>query len=98
MHIDAVWQMRAEYQNAIVHQALVHQAQKVFEETEKNNSIGDSIRSAMCPFLLLEIRRDHLVEDTLAQISIKVHLLNKMLFQHCRGGRRELITLDTVGN
>ena len=74
MHIDAVWQMRAEYQNAIVHQALVHQAQKVFEESEKKNSIGDSVKSAMCPFLVLEIRRDHLIGDTLAQISIKVYI------------------------
>ena len=72
LHLDAVWQMRAEYQNAIVHQARVQQAQRVFEDPEKATKLEDSVKSAMCPFLVLEIRRDHLIEDTLHQINKKV--------------------------
>ena len=72
LHIDAVWQMRAEYQDAIVHQARVQQAQRVFEDSEKQNKLEDSVKSAMCPFLVLEIRRHHLIEDTLFQIHEKV--------------------------
>lgn len=72
MHIDAVWQMRAEYQNAIVHQARVQQAQRVFEEADRSSRLGDVVKSATCPFLVLSIRRDYIIRDTLNQIYLKV--------------------------
>lgn len=72
MHIDAVWQMRAEYQNAIVHQARAQQAQKIFEKTEKTNKFNDAVKIATCPFLVLSIRRDYIIRDTLTQIHLKV--------------------------
>ena len=65
--------MRVEYQNAIVHQARVQQAQRLREEIQsKTNELEDAVKSAMCPFLVLEVRRDHLIEDTLNQIHLKV--------------------------
>ena len=73
LKIDAVSQMRVEYQNAIVHQARVQQAQRIREEVEKKeDDLQDAVKSAMCPFLVLEVRRDHLIEDTLNQIYLKV--------------------------
>ena len=73
LKIDAVSQMRVEYQNAIVHQARVQQAQRIREEVQKNEKdLEDAVKSAMCPFLVLEVRRDHLIEDTLNQIYLKV--------------------------
>ena len=73
LKIDAVSQMRVEYQNAIVHQARVQQAQRLREEIQSEaDELEDAVKSAMCPFLVLEIRRDHLIEDTLNQIYIKV--------------------------
>ena len=73
MKIDAVSQMRVEYQNAIVHQARVQQAQRIREEVENTqNDLEDAVKSAICPFLVLEVRRDHLIEDTLNQIHLKV--------------------------
>lgn len=73
LKIDAVSQMRVEYQNAIVHQARVQQAQRLREEIEsKADELEDAVKSAMCPFLVLEVRRDHLIEDTLNQIHLKV--------------------------
>ena len=65
--------MRVEYQNAIVHQARVQQAQRLREEIQsKADELEDAVKSAMCPFLVLEVRRDHLIEDTLNQIHLKV--------------------------
>lgn len=73
LKIDAVSQMRVEYQNAIVHQARVQQAQRLREETQsKADELGDAVKSAMCPFLVLEVHRDNLIEDTLNQIYLKV--------------------------
>lgn len=73
LKIDAVSQMRVEYQNAIVHQARVQQAQRLREEVQsKTNELEDAVKSAMCPFLVLEVRRDHLIDDTLNQINLKV--------------------------
>ncbi|KXJ25787.1 uncharacterized protein LOC110243883, partial [Exaiptasia diaphana] len=71
MHIDAVWQMRAEYQNAIVHQARVQQAQKIFDRAEKSNKFNDAVKAATCPFLVLSIRRDYIIRDTMTQIHLK---------------------------
>jgi ubiquitin-protein ligase E3 A len=79
MHIDAVWQMRVEYQNAIVHQARVQQAQRVFEETDRSNRLGDVVKSATCPFLVLSIRRDHIIRDTLNKIHLKVGLKFRLI-------------------
>ena len=67
--------MRVEYQNAIVHQARVQQTQRLWEEVEKENCLEDAVKSAMCPFLVLEVRRDHLIQDTLDQIYLKVCVL-----------------------
>ena len=72
LKIDAVSQMRVEYQNAIVHQARVQQAQRIREVQKNENDLEDAVKSAMCPFLVLEVRRDRLIEDTLNQIHLKV--------------------------
>ena len=85
LKIDAVSQMRVEYQNAIVHQARVQQAQRLREEVQsKTDELEDAVKSAMCPFLVLEVRRDHLIEDTLNQIYLKVSVLESNLsHQRC---------------
>ena len=70
MHIHAMWQMGLEYCDAIVYQAKVHQAKKVYEEDAM--TVEDSVKSAMSPFLVLEVRRDHLIEDTLVHVKLKV--------------------------
>ena len=62
--------MGLEYCDAIIYQAKVHQAKKVYEDDEM--TVEDSVKSAMSPFLVLEVRRDHLIEDTLVQVKLKV--------------------------
>lgn len=75
MHIHAVWQMGTEYRDAIVYQARVQQARKVYDES-KDFRVEDSVRSAMNPFLVLKVRRDNLIEDTLSQIQLKVRFVS----------------------
>ncbi|CAH3043669.1 unnamed protein product [Pocillopora meandrina] len=92
LKIDAVSQMRVEYQNAIVHQARVQQAQRLWEEAQKKtNELEDAVKSAMCPFLVLEVRRDNLIEDTLNQINLKEFDLKKPLkIKYVGGGEQGL--------
>ena len=72
MHIHAINQMREEYQTAIVHQASVQQAQKALSDIDDPSLISKEIWSIMCPYLVLEVRREHLIEDALDQLSQKV--------------------------
>ncbi|XP_033122180.1 ubiquitin-protein ligase E3A-like [Anneissia japonica] len=91
LHFDAVLQMRQEYQSAILHQARVNQAQKYIREGSRFNKISDCVKSAICPFLVLDIRRDHLIPDTLAQIRIKQSDLKKPLkIKYIGGGEQGL--------
>ena len=71
MHIHAMWQMGLQYCDAMVYQAKVHQAKKVYENDD-DIAVEDSVKSAMSPFLVLDVRRDHLIEDTLVQVRLKV--------------------------
>lgn len=77
IHIDAITQMREEYQDAIVHQARVQQVQKSWSDFNDSSKISQEVRSAMCPYLLLEIRRENLIEDTLKQLQEKVSVTLK---------------------
>ena len=74
MHIDAITQMREEYQDAIVHQARIQQVQKSWSDFNDSSSISHKVRSAMCPYLLLEIRRENFIADTLKQLQEKVNI------------------------
>ncbi|XP_071955318.1 probable E3 ubiquitin-protein ligase HECTD2 [Antedon mediterranea] len=91
LHFDAVIQMRKEYQSAILHQARVNQAQKYIQEGSRFKNISDSVKSAICPFLVLEIRRDHLIADTMAQIRGKqVDLKKPLKIKYIGGGEQGL--------
>ena len=65
--------MREEYQDAIVHQARMNQVQKSWSDFNDSSKISLEVRSAMCPYLLLEIRRENLINDTLKQLQEKVN-------------------------
>lgn len=72
IHIDAITQMREEYQDAIVHQARIQQVQKSWSDFNDSSSLSLEVRAAMCPYLLLEIHRENFIEDTLKQLEEKV--------------------------
>lgn len=75
MHVDAITQMREEYQDAIVHQARVQQVQKSWSDFDDASPLSNEVRSAMCPYLLLEIRRENFIQDTIKQLHEKVCVL-----------------------
>jgi hypothetical protein len=78
--MDAMSQMSLEYEDACVNHTLVVHAQKLLSEAPRMlKSIETNLRSATCPYLLLEIRREHFVADTLNQMSRKWNDLKKPL-------------------
>ncbi|CAB4005436.1 ubiquitin- ligase E3A-like, partial [Paramuricea clavata] len=91
MRIHAMRQMGLEYRDAILYQAKVNQAKKVYEDGEM--TVEDSVKSAMSPFLVLEVRRDHLIEDTLVQVKLKENDLKKALKIRYVGGGEEGLDL-----
>lgn len=73
--------MRKEYQTAIVHQAKVQTVERVLNAAADYSTYPKDVWSAMCPYLVLEVRRDFLVEDTLEQLEKKVYIqINIALF------------------
>ncbi|KAI8883236.1 hypothetical protein K501DRAFT_272895 [Backusella circina FSU 941] len=70
--MDAMSQMSLEYEDACVNHTLVVHAQKLLSEAPRMlQSLETNLRSATCPYLLLEIRREHFISDTLSQMSRK---------------------------
>ena len=66
----------------------VYQAQKYLHNSNKE-ALKDSIKAAMCPFLVLEVRRDSLIRDTLAQMRLKRRDLKKPLkIKYVGGGEQ----------
>eukprot|EP00112_Aurelia_sp_Birch-Aquarium-sp1_P014182 Seg3045.3 transcript_id=Seg3045.3/GoldUCD/mRNA.D3Y31 product="putative E3 ubiquitin-protein ligase HERC4" protein_id=Seg3045.3/GoldUCD/D3Y31 len=72
IHYEAINEMRQEYQTAIVHQAKVQTVERVlYGSTEHSAYYKSNVWSEMCPYLVLEVRREFLVEDALEQLREK---------------------------
>ncbi|XP_071818904.1 probable E3 ubiquitin-protein ligase HECTD2 [Apostichopus japonicus] len=78
LHLDAVMQMRKEYQAAIIQQATVDQAMKHLKDNLPA-TLQENLKAAVCPYLVLEIKRETLIQDALAQIQTKQKDLKKPL-------------------
>jgi hypothetical protein len=90
LHIDAMAQMSSEYEDACVNHTLVAHAQRLLSDSPKMvRNLETSLRSATCPYLLLEITREHLVNDTWQQISRRWADLKKPLKVRFIGGGEE---------
>jgi len=90
LHIDAMAQMSSEYEDACVNHTLVAHAQRLLSDSPKMvRNLETSLRSATCPYLLLEITREHLVDDTWQQISRRWADLKKPLKVRFIGGGEE---------
>ena len=72
IHFEAINEMRMEYQNAIVHQAKIQTVERVLNAPADYSTYPKDVWSAMCPYLVLEVRREFLVEDALEQLQKKV--------------------------
>ncbi|KAI8582927.1 hypothetical protein K450DRAFT_225503 [Umbelopsis ramanniana AG] len=90
LHIDAMAQMSSEYEDACVNHTLVAHAQRLLSDSPKMvRNLETSLRSATCPYLLLEITREHLIDDTWQQISRRWADLKKPLKVRFIGGGEE---------
>ena len=59
------------FQDAFVNQAWVYQTQKLLEAPEEPEKLQPAVREAINPYLIFEVRRDHLIADTLEQVAKK---------------------------
>lgn len=75
MLVDTMSQMSLEYEDACVNHTLVIHAQKLLSEAPRMLNL----QNATCPYLLLEIRRDHFYTDTMTQLFKKWGDLKKPL-------------------
>jgi ubiquitin-protein ligase E3 A len=68
MHIDAMVKMAKEYEETCVSKAFVMQAKRLFDSPEAMDDMEKELKSSTNPFFVLEIRRQHLVVDAMAQV------------------------------
>ncbi|KAI8147255.1 hypothetical protein BJV82DRAFT_509066 [Fennellomyces sp. T-0311] len=90
LQLDAMSQMSAEYEDACVNHTLVVHARRLLSDAPcMVRNLETNLKSATCPYLLLEIRRAHLVEDTLHQVSRQWVNIKKPLKIRFVGGGEE---------
>jgi ubiquitin-protein ligase E3 A len=68
LHIDAMVQMSQEFEDAVVHQAIVIHAQRFLHDSPSVVNLEKGLKGATNPFFVLEVRRQHLVKDVLDQV------------------------------
>ncbi|KAJ3218485.1 hypothetical protein HDU67_005287 [Dinochytrium kinnereticum] len=89
LHIDAMVQMSMEFEEAVVNQAIVIHAQKFLQDSPSVTNLEQELKGATNPFLVLEVRRQHLVKDVLDQIRRKEKDMKKPLKVKFVGGGEE---------
>ncbi|KAI9343917.1 hypothetical protein DFJ73DRAFT_841034 [Zopfochytrium polystomum] len=89
MHIDAMVQMSQEFEEAVVHQAIVIHAQRFLQDSPSIANLEQELKGATNPFFVLEVRRQHLVKDVLDQIRRKEKDMKKPLKVKFIGGGEE---------
>ncbi|KAG2224509.1 hypothetical protein INT45_004354 [Circinella minor] len=90
LQLDAMSQMSAEYEDACVNHTLVVHARRLLSDAPRMvRNLETNLKSATCPYLLLEIRREHFVEDTFHQVSRQWVNIKKPLKIKFVGGGEE---------
>ncbi|KAI9316288.1 hypothetical protein BX666DRAFT_1859022 [Dichotomocladium elegans] len=90
LQLDAMSQMSAEYEDSCVNHTLVAHARRLLpDKPNMVRHLETSLKSATCPYLLLEIRREHFVADTFHEVSSKWCDIKKPLKVRFVGGGEE---------
>eukprot|EP00842_Homolaphlyctis_polyrhiza_P004893 jgi/Hompol1/5404/HPOL_004390-RA len=89
MHIDARVQMSHVFEDAFVNQALVQSAQRLLNNSPTVSNLDNDVKRATNPYLVLEVRRERLVDDVLDQIRKKESDLKKPFKVRFVGGGEE---------
>ncbi|KAF9374053.1 hypothetical protein BGX21_004254, partial [Mortierella sp. AD011] len=78
LNLDALTQMSAHYEDACVRHALADHAQRLLPDamTSSSREFQKGIRAGSSPYLVLELSRSHLVEESFEQITKKHADLN----------------------
>jgi len=79
LHIDAMVQMSQEFEDAFVNHALVIHAQHFLQDSSSISNLEDNLKDVTCPYLVLEVRRDHLVEDVLNQVNFHYFIIKYII-------------------
>ena len=77
MRLDGLYQMSEEFEQAYVSQSLIVQAQKFLQDSDSVTDLEKKLVKAANPFLVLEIKRDQLIADTISQLQSKEKDLKK---------------------
>jgi hypothetical protein len=72
LHIDAMVQMSQEFEDAVIHQAVLLHAQRFLQDSPSVQNLEKGLKGAMNPFFVLEVRREHLVRDVLDHVSKRI--------------------------
>ncbi|KAK6097690.1 hypothetical protein MT418_001787 [Batrachochytrium dendrobatidis] len=89
MHIDARVQMSHKFEDAYVNQALMQHAQRFLQDSPSVATLEQELKRVTNPYLVLEVRRDRLVDDVLDQIRKKEADLKKPVKVRFVGGGEE---------
>nr|KAJ3421068.1 hypothetical protein HK105_004575 [Polyrhizophydium stewartii] len=89
MHIDARVQMSHEFEGAYVQQAVMQHAQRMLQDSPSAAAMEQELKRVTNPFLVLDVRRNRLVDDVLDQILRKEADLKKPLKVRFVGGGEE---------
>lgn len=79
MHLNALFQMSGEFEDAYVSQALVFHAQKFLENNLRLSELEEKMKAVANPFLVIEVRRQYMIEDTIEQLKKKSTDLKKAI-------------------
>ncbi|KAH9244933.1 hypothetical protein BASA81_017636 [Batrachochytrium salamandrivorans] len=81
--------MSHEFEDAYVNQALMQHAQRFLQDSPSVVTLEQELRRVTNPYLVLEVRRDRLVDDVLDQIRKKEADLKKPVKVRFVGGGEE---------
>ena len=68
--VGSMVKMSLQYEEACVKQALVIHAQRFLDDSSAMKIMEEKMKQSVNPYLVLEIRRSHLVSDVLQQVCI----------------------------
>lgn len=87
--LDAIHEMSHQFEQAYVSQALISHAQKFLEDSSHLSDLEKHMKSAANPFLVLELHRETLLQDTIEQLRRKALDLKKPIRIKFIGGGEE---------
>ena len=90
LHIDAMLKMSLEYEQACVGQAMIQSAQRFIDNATLMEDYEKKMNDMNNPFLVLEIRREHLVQDTITHLSNKREYRKPLKVKFIAGGEEGL--------